>query len=166
MGKVLDIISLFNIPRVTHDAVMLRVFPITLTGVAKRKVMKHYTKLRKDTITCFISAQLMASIAIRRSVCSSSNSKGIAAIIRKLDSLGRDIKKMKENVHAIQVGCQLYEGAHLDKESPINEEVKSEEDDIPSGVLPCQLPPKELNPGSFILPCTIGSLNFYAMADL
>ncbi|GKA45280.1 hypothetical protein Tco_0738076 [Tanacetum coccineum] len=29
-----------------------------------------------------------------------------------------------------------------------------------------ELPPKELNPGSFALPCTIGSLNFYAMADL
>ncbi|GJS26776.1 hypothetical protein Tco_0487396 [Tanacetum coccineum] len=27
-------------------------------------------------------------------------------------------------------------------------------------------PPKELNPGSFTLPCTIGKFNFYAMADL
>ncbi|GJZ37578.1 reverse transcriptase domain-containing protein [Tanacetum coccineum] len=34
------------------------------------------------------------------------------------------------------------------------------------GVLPCQLPPNELNPGSFTLPCTIGSLNVYAFADL
>ncbi|GJW52890.1 reverse transcriptase domain-containing protein [Tanacetum coccineum] len=37
---------------------------------------------------------------------------------------------------------------------------------VTSKVLPCQLPPKELNPGNFTLPCTIGSLNFYAMADL
>ncbi|GJV34234.1 reverse transcriptase domain-containing protein [Tanacetum coccineum] len=37
---------------------------------------------------------------------------------------------------------------------------------VSSKVLPCQLPPKELNPGNFTLPCTIGSLNFYAMADL
>nr|GFB02736.1 hypothetical protein [Tanacetum cinerariifolium]GFB02787.1 hypothetical protein [Tanacetum cinerariifolium] len=36
--RVLDIASLFNILGVTHDAVMLRVFPITLTGVAKRWV--------------------------------------------------------------------------------------------------------------------------------
>ncbi|GJZ89370.1 reverse transcriptase domain-containing protein [Tanacetum coccineum] len=28
------------------------------------------------------------------------------------------------------------------------------------------LPSKELNPGNFTLPCTIGSLNFYAIADL
>nr|GEV60974.1 hypothetical protein [Tanacetum cinerariifolium] len=34
--RVLDIVSLFNILGVTHDAVMLRVFPITLTRAAKR----------------------------------------------------------------------------------------------------------------------------------
>ncbi|GKE51257.1 hypothetical protein Tco_1486413, partial [Tanacetum coccineum] len=38
--RILDIVSLFNIPRVTHNVVMLRVFPITLTGVAKRWVDK------------------------------------------------------------------------------------------------------------------------------
>ncbi|GKC66321.1 hypothetical protein Tco_1098919 [Tanacetum coccineum] len=35
-----------------------------------------------------------------------------------------------------------------------------------SGILPCQLPPKKLSLGSFTLPCTIGSLNKYALADL
>nr|GEX30158.1 hypothetical protein [Tanacetum cinerariifolium] len=59
--RVLDIISLFNIPGVTHDTIMLRVFPITLTGAVKRplsslkksitssrKVMKHYIRPGKD----------------------------------------------------------------------------------------------------------------------
>ncbi|GJT86547.1 hypothetical protein Tco_1068264 [Tanacetum coccineum] len=36
--RVLDIVSLFNIPSVSHDVVMLRVFPITLTGATKRWV--------------------------------------------------------------------------------------------------------------------------------
>ncbi|GJT02757.1 protein kinase-like domain, concanavalin A-like lectin/glucanase domain protein [Tanacetum coccineum] len=36
--RVLDIVSLFNIPEVSHDAVMLRIFPITLTRAAKRWV--------------------------------------------------------------------------------------------------------------------------------
>ncbi|GJW53328.1 hypothetical protein Tco_0097413 [Tanacetum coccineum] len=36
--RVLDIVSLFNIPGVSHDDVMLPVFPITLTGAAKRWV--------------------------------------------------------------------------------------------------------------------------------
>nr|GEZ04677.1 hypothetical protein [Tanacetum cinerariifolium] len=40
------------------------------------------------------------------------------------------------------------------------------EEDIPLDILPCQLPRKELNLGSFTLPCTIGSLNLYVMADL
>ncbi|GKA72136.1 phospholipase-like protein [Tanacetum coccineum] len=34
------------------------------------------------------------------------------------------------------------------------------------GALPCQLLPKELNLGSFTLPCTISNLNLYAMANL
>ncbi|GJQ97702.1 hypothetical protein Tco_0008841 [Tanacetum coccineum] len=63
-----------------------------------------------------------------KSVCSGSNSKGIIAIVSKLDSLGRDVKKLKENMHAIQVGCQLCGGADLDKECPLNEEVKSIEE--------------------------------------
>nr|GEU38599.1 hypothetical protein [Tanacetum cinerariifolium] len=35
-GQVLDIVSLFNIPGVIHDAITLRIFPIMLTGAAKR----------------------------------------------------------------------------------------------------------------------------------
>nr|GEY83952.1 DNA-binding pseudobarrel domain-containing protein [Tanacetum cinerariifolium] len=35
------------------------------------------------------------------------------------------LTKLKENVHTIQVGCQTCVGAHLDKECPLNEEVKS-----------------------------------------
>nr|GEU30355.1 hypothetical protein [Tanacetum cinerariifolium] len=54
-----------------------------------------------------------------------SSSEGIAAIMKKLKNLGRDIKKLKENVHAIQVGCQTCGGAHLDKDCPLKEEVKS-----------------------------------------
>ncbi|GJU21679.1 hypothetical protein Tco_1155021 [Tanacetum coccineum] len=53
---------------------------------------------------------------------SSGRSDGIAAI--KLDSLGRDMKKLKENVHTIHVGCGIYGGTHLDKECPLNKEVK------------------------------------------
>nr|GEU92261.1 hypothetical protein [Tanacetum cinerariifolium] len=61
-------------------------------------------------------------------VCSSNNSEGMAAIVSKLDNLGLDMNKLKENVHAIQVGCQLCDGPHLDKECPLNEEAKSVEE--------------------------------------
>ncbi|GJR96373.1 reverse transcriptase domain-containing protein [Tanacetum coccineum] len=198
-----------------------------------------------------------------RNIGSSSSKDGLVALVNKLDNLGRDMKKLKESVHSIQVGCQIYEGPHLDKDCPINEEVKQVEEvryeefgrttpfngnnegksteiegwikklqenaeintrnqsaslktletqieqltkkihsdkilnssseqiktvtsdqetsrlnklhgvSFISGpesntpeVLQHQLPPKELNPGSFTLPCTIGKINFYAMADL
>ncbi|GKA02670.1 reverse transcriptase domain-containing protein [Tanacetum coccineum] len=142
--RVLNIVSWFNIPGVTHDAVMLHVFPNTLTGAAKRWVdrlsqgtIDSWDLLKKEiiqrpgkgTMTCFTNAQLATSIAIiRRNIDSISNTKGIAAIVSKLDSLGRDMKKLKENVHAIQIGCQLCGGAHLDKECPLNKEVKSVEE--------------------------------------
>nr|GEW36731.1 hypothetical protein [Tanacetum cinerariifolium] len=162
---VLDNVSLFKTPGVTYDAVMLRVFPITLTRAAKRplsnlkksislnkKVMKHHTRLGKGTmnrqfldsqgpIPCITPAQALTAIqtmadhnqkwyngSSSRNIDSGDNSEGISAIVNKLDRLGRNMKKLKENVQAIQEGCQLCGGAHLDKECPLNEEVKSVEE--------------------------------------
>ncbi|GKB03796.1 reverse transcriptase domain-containing protein [Tanacetum coccineum] len=48
--------------------------------------------------------------------------------ISKLDNLGCHMKKLKENVHAIQVRCQIYEGPHLEKECPLNEEANQVEE--------------------------------------
>ncbi|GJR07673.1 hypothetical protein Tco_0790325 [Tanacetum coccineum] len=59
-----------------------------------------------------------------RKIRSSSSNDGLAALVDKLDNLGRDMKKLKESVHVIQVGCQICEGPHLDKDCPLNEEVK------------------------------------------
>ncbi|GKB28079.1 hypothetical protein Tco_0867480 [Tanacetum coccineum] len=63
-----------------------------------------------------------------RNIRCSSSSEGITAIVNKLENLGRDMKKLKENVPAIQVGCQNCGGAHLDKNCPLKEEVKSVEE--------------------------------------
>nr|GEW62856.1 hypothetical protein [Tanacetum cinerariifolium] len=101
---------------VTRDAVMLRVFPISLTGAAKRWV----DRLTPRTINTLDF--------LKKAFTESNNSKGIAAIASKLDNLGREMKKLKENVHVVQVGCQLYEGPRLDKEFPLNKEVKSMEE--------------------------------------
>ncbi|GKA51098.1 hypothetical protein Tco_0744294 [Tanacetum coccineum] len=57
-----------------------------------------------------------------------SNTDGVAAIVSKLDNLGRNMNKLKENVYAIQVGCQICEGPHLDKECPLNKEDKQVEE--------------------------------------
>ncbi|GJX93324.1 hypothetical protein Tco_0347910 [Tanacetum coccineum] len=151
--RVLDIVTLFNIPGISHDAVMLRVFPITLTGSAKRWVdrlppgtINSWDLLKKAFIQryCPPSKTAKQHEEIRnikqegvetlyqawecRKIESSSNSEGITAIVSKLDNLGQDMKNLKENVYAIQVGCQNYEGAHLDKDCLLNEEVKSVEE--------------------------------------
>ncbi|GJT73724.1 hypothetical protein Tco_1033010 [Tanacetum coccineum] len=149
--RLLDIVSLFNIPGVTHDAVMLHVFPIILVGAAKRWV----DRLSLETAN---SWDLLKKAFIQRYCPSSKTAKQLeeiynfkqegdetlyqdwerhyeppiarftGAIISKLDSLGRDMKKLKENVHAIQVGCQTCGGANLDKECLLNKEVKSIEE--------------------------------------
>ncbi|GJS93483.1 zinc knuckle CX2CX4HX4C containing protein [Tanacetum coccineum] len=59
---------------------------------------------------------------------SSSSNDRLAALVNKLDNLGRDMKKLKENVHAIRVGCQICEGPHFDRDCPLNEEVKQVEE--------------------------------------
>jgi len=53
---------------------------------------------------------------------------GIVAITNKLENLGRDMLKLKESVHAIQVGCEICGGGHLTKNFPlIDEDIKIEE---------------------------------------
>ncbi|GJV36176.1 putative reverse transcriptase domain-containing protein [Tanacetum coccineum] len=110
--------------------------------------------------------------ASTRQRCSDS-SGDIVAITNKLDNLRCDVKKLKENVHVVQVGCEIYEGIHKTKECPLNdEEIRVEEEQREeeqestvrlnarcSAVLQNQLPAKEKDLGSFILPCLIGSLN-------
>ncbi|GJX88707.1 hypothetical protein Tco_0340721 [Tanacetum coccineum] len=129
--QVLDIVSLFNIPGVSHDAVMQRIFLITLTGAAKRwvdrlppRTISSWDLLKKD----FIQRYCPPSRTAKQLKEIRSSSEGIVAIVNKLENLGRDIKKLKENVYAIQVGCQNCGGAHLDKDCPLKEDVKSIEE--------------------------------------
>ncbi|GKF65033.1 protein kinase-like domain, concanavalin A-like lectin/glucanase domain protein [Tanacetum coccineum] len=151
IDRVLNIVSLFNIPGVSQDVVMLRVFPFTLTGAAKRWVdrltpgnVKTWDLLKNPFIQRYYplskTAKQLEDIHTSGrkatnhytwhgngpnswSIGSSNNNDGLAAIVSKLDNLGRDIKKLIENVHAIQVGYQLCGGDHLDRERPLSEEV-------------------------------------------
>ncbi|GJS95844.1 zinc knuckle CX2CX4HX4C containing protein [Tanacetum coccineum] len=59
-----------------------------------------------------------------KNIRNSSINDGLAALVNKLDNLGRDMKKLNESVHAIQVGCQICKGPHLDKDCPLSKEVK------------------------------------------
>ncbi|GJR70881.1 hypothetical protein Tco_0016946 [Tanacetum coccineum] len=194
VDRVLNIVSLFNIPGVSQDAVLLRVFPFTLTGSAKRWVdrltpgavntwdllkkafiqrycppsktakrledihnfkqesdeslyqaWERYNDLLYKCPTHDINSHQKVNIFYKglntlnrqlldsqgpipgmtptqalttiqtmtdqsqkwhdrtssRNVSRNSNTDGLAAIVSKLDNLGRDMKKLKENVHAI-----------------------------------------------------------------
>nr|GEW34213.1 hypothetical protein [Tanacetum cinerariifolium] len=97
------------------------------SATSSKKEMRRYTKLGNGIMNFYINALIMTSITIIRSNEGSSY-EGIAAIVNKLENLGRDTKKLKEIVHTIQIECQMCEGAHLDKDCPLNKEVKDMEE--------------------------------------
>ncbi|GKE69386.1 hypothetical protein Tco_1527458, partial [Tanacetum coccineum] len=193
IDRVLSIVSLFSIPEVSKDVVMLRVFPFTLIGAAKRWTAKQledihnfkqegdeslyqawewYNDLLYKCLTHDINihqkvnifykglstenhrsldsqgpiprmtpAQALTAIqtmadhsqkwhdeTMSWSIGSNSNNDGVAEIVSNLDNLRRDMNKLKENVHAIQVGCQICEGPRLEKDCPLSEEIKKVEE--------------------------------------
>ena len=50
------------------------------------------------------------------------------AFTNKLENLGREMKKLKESIHAIQVWCDICKGAHLAKDCPLTEEEQKVEE--------------------------------------
>ncbi|GJZ83339.1 hypothetical protein Tco_0648512 [Tanacetum coccineum] len=63
----------------------------------------------------------------------------------------------REKKHSLEELLNKHIRESTQIRSEMEEWVAQEEDDMPSRVLPCQLPPKELNPESFTFPCTIGN---------
>ncbi|GJX93639.1 hypothetical protein Tco_0348225 [Tanacetum coccineum] len=95
-----------------------------------------------------------------RKIGSSSSSDRLAALVNKLNNLGRDMNKLKESVHAIQVGCQICEGPHLDKDCPLNEEVKQVEE-VRYGEFVRTMPFNRINGGKF----RAGPPGYYTKTD-
>ncbi|GKA43842.1 putative reverse transcriptase domain-containing protein [Tanacetum coccineum] len=109
----------------SRNKIMLRVFPITLIRAAKRWVervppgtINTWDLLKQAFIQRYCppskTAKQLEEIhnfkqesnetlyqAWKSRKASNGSSNGIAAIANKLDSLWRDMKKLKENVHAI-----------------------------------------------------------------
>nr|GEU79874.1 zinc knuckle CX2CX4HX4C [Tanacetum cinerariifolium] len=89
------------------------------------RVLNNVDRLTPGAVNTW---DLLKKAFIQRNLSSSSNTDRLAVIVSKLDNLGRDMKKLKENVHVIQVGCQICEGLYINKECPLNEEVKQVEE--------------------------------------
>ncbi|GKE90286.1 phospholipase-like protein, partial [Tanacetum coccineum] len=101
------------------------------------------------------------NVEIEKRMCGQDKENEEDALINILKSLVGECKLVYTNkniqVEAPSCGIKKVKGVAF---------VAEKEEVITSGTLPCQLPPKELNPESFTLPCTISNLNLYAMADL
>nr|GEX15215.1 hypothetical protein [Tanacetum cinerariifolium] len=91
--RVLDIVSLFNIPGVTHDAVMLYVFPITFIRAAKRWV-DRVSPRTIDSWDLFKKALSKGTVHHPRPLsglkkCTTSSKKGMKHYAR----IGKEISK-------------------------------------------------------------------------
>ncbi|GJZ51871.1 hypothetical protein Tco_0606386 [Tanacetum coccineum] len=157
--RVLDIVSLFNIPKVTHDAVMSRVFPITLTRAAKRWTAKKLEEIRnfkQEGYETLYQAWERCNNLLYKCPTHDINSdqkvnifyNGLGIMNRQLlDSQGpipgmtpaqalTAIQKMADHSQKWHdgssnkyiKGCQNCGGAYLDKDCPLNEEVKRDEE--------------------------------------
>ncbi|GJX52962.1 putative reverse transcriptase domain-containing protein [Tanacetum coccineum] len=193
IDRVLSIVGLFNIPRVSKDVVMLRVFPFTLTRSAKRWV----DRLAQELSILGISSKRPLSKGphldkdypfneevkqvkevrygeFRRTTPFNGNNGGkfhvgLPGYYTKIDNrslYGKKRQSLEELLakHQEESTRRSTEMEGLNKLHRVS--FISGPESNTSEVLQHQLLPKELNPGSFTLPYTIGKFNFYAMADL
>nr|GEU93462.1 hypothetical protein [Tanacetum cinerariifolium] len=92
--RVLDIVSLFNIPRLSYDVVMLCVFLITLTGAAKRWV----DRLSPGTID---SWDLLKKAFIQRYCPPSKTTKQLEESL----NLSRKVTKLYTKLRKCKITC-------------------------------------------------------------
>ncbi|GJW78367.1 hypothetical protein Tco_0140049 [Tanacetum coccineum] len=212
IDRVLSIVGLFNIPGVSKDVVMLRVFPFTLTGAAKRWVdrlapgtINTWDLLKKAFIQryCppFKTAKQVEDIHNFKQegdeslyqaweryndllykfpthdinshqkgpIPGMTSAQALIAIQTMVDhsqkwhdgTTNRNIGSSSSNDGlAAFVGCQIYEGLHLDKDCPLNEEVKQIEE-VRYGEFGRTTPFNRNNRGKF----RVGPPEYYTKTD-
>ncbi|GJY57056.1 uncharacterized mitochondrial protein-like protein [Tanacetum coccineum] len=154
--KVLEIVELFHIPEVTQDQIMLRAFPMSLTGAASRWLRNEPSGsiTNEETLkTKFLNKYcLPARNAKKMEEINSFQQEPDESLFRILDSKGaiptktvadakvaiqemaeysylrREIKKVNKKVYAAQVGCDPCKGLHYTKDCPLKEEGKTLEE--------------------------------------
>ncbi|GJU09258.1 hypothetical protein Tco_1125688 [Tanacetum coccineum] len=149
--KVLEIVDLFHVPNITVDQLMLRVFPISLTGAASRWLRNEPTgsiKTWEDLKTKFLNKYCPPGRTAKKmeeinnfqqepdetlfqawgAGRSTETSDELASIQAQLNNLGREIKKVNEKVYAAQAGCEQCKGPHYTKDCLLKEEGKTLEE--------------------------------------
>ncbi|GJU17622.1 hypothetical protein Tco_1145588 [Tanacetum coccineum] len=127
--KVLETVDLFHIPDITQYQLMLRAFPVSLTGAARSHLVLQWARCSnrkiidsrgviptKTAIDANVAIQEMAEYSQkwhnRTSLKSRSTktSDGLAAIQAQHNNLDREIKKVNEKVYVAQFGTPFQPG--------------------------------------------------------
>ncbi|GKA81061.1 retrovirus-related pol polyprotein from transposon TNT 1-94 [Tanacetum coccineum] len=149
--KVLEIVNLFHIPEVTQDQVMLRVFPMSLTGAArhllrnepsgsitkwetlKMKFLNKYcppartAKKMEEEVILFYNGLNVPT----RQICDSkgaiptktaADTKIAIQAMAEYSQKWHNETSSKAKIYAAQVGCELCKGPHYTNDCPQKEE--------------------------------------------
>ncbi|GJY04023.1 reverse transcriptase domain-containing protein [Tanacetum coccineum] len=138
----------------TKDLTSTRIVPLT----------RKLNKLNRSDIENLDEQRLLTENAEINTRNQSASLKNLETHIEQLTKEIRSDKTLNSFSEQIKTVSADQETSGLNKLIGVSFISGPESDTLE--VLQHQLPPKELNPGSFTLPCTIGKFNFYAMADL
>nr|GEX40642.1 hypothetical protein [Tanacetum cinerariifolium] len=167
VDRVLNIISLFNIPKVTQDAVLLRVFPFTLTVTAKRWV----DRLTPGTVNTW---DLLKKTFIQRYCPPSKTAKRLEDIHKFKQESNESLYQAWERFNDLMYKCPTHDINSHQKDLTLTKNAlsmrksrrwkRSTMASLDTSLLstevmePESTTPKENDPGSFILPCSIKSI--------
>nr|GEX22002.1 hypothetical protein [Tanacetum cinerariifolium] len=134
--KFLEIFDLFHIPKITQDQIMLRAFPVSLTGATNKWLRNQPLGaiLTKTAADAKVAINEMAKFSQKwhnetsSKFRSTETSDRLATIPAQLNNLGREIKKVNEKVYVSQVECELCKGPHYTKDCLQKEEGKTLEE--------------------------------------
>ncbi|GKA04511.1 putative reverse transcriptase domain-containing protein [Tanacetum coccineum] len=116
--KVLKIVDLFHVPNITVDQLMLRVFPISLTGtINMQEVILFYNGLDVPT------RQILDSRGAIPTMTTADAKKAIQEMAEYSQKWHNGTSRGRT-----QVGCEQCKGPHYTKDCPLKEEVKTLEE--------------------------------------
>ncbi|GJR28544.1 hypothetical protein Tco_1104776 [Tanacetum coccineum] len=135
---VLDIVSLFNIPGVTHDTVMQCVFPIILTGAAKRYCPPSKTAKQLEDIhnfkqegneTLYQAWERYNDLLYKCPTHNINSHQKVNIFYNGLGTMNCQLLDSQGPISGM-TPAQALMGAHLYKECPLSKEVQSIEEVI------------------------------------
>ncbi|GJR45339.1 uncharacterized mitochondrial protein-like protein [Tanacetum coccineum] len=150
--KVLEIVDLFHIPNITIDQVMLRAFPMSLTGAASRWLRNEPTGsittwdgLKTKFLNKYCPPARTAKKMEEINNFQQEPDENLYQAWERFKELlmkcpqhyltemqetaaDAKIKKVNEKVYGAQVGCEQCKGTHYTKDFPLKEEGKTLEE--------------------------------------